>query len=256
MLSLQDIIIESPRLILRPFCIEDAQDYHNIVKNVDTMKFIDWGPLKNFDETLNKVTSIIQQYKNGHCEWVIVHKKHNRVIGSIVIYNATVKDIEIAYIISKQYWNMGYATEAVTALTDFLLSNKNVLSIYAKHAIENPASGQVLIKSGFKIVGVLYKSFKMKSGKIVDCIQYQKNKRLVACVSQSSTSTNASRGIYYRLKIEARARPFPVGSLQRFSPGVPPGIALQRLPIGNPQSGQSRAAGERLERSEQYFKHG
>ena len=39
-------------------------------------------------------------------------------------------------------------------------------------------------------------------------------KRLSACVSQSSTSTNASRVTYYRLKIEARARPFHVGSTQ------------------------------------------
>ena len=63
---------------------------------------------------------------------------------------------EIGYSFSRDYWNRGYATQALTAVirTAFhFLPDLN--RIEAQHDIRNPASGRVMEKCGMKKEGIL-----------------------------------------------------------------------------------------------------
>lgn len=62
---------------------------------------------------------------------------------------------EIGYWLGVGYWNRGYATEAVTAATEFAFSFLNLERITALCFAENAASLRVLEKCGFRREGVL-----------------------------------------------------------------------------------------------------
>ena len=60
---------------------------------------------------------------------------------------------EIGYWLGKPYWGRGFATEAVRALMDFGFTKGGVKRFTSGHFTDNPASGRVLTKLGFKKTG-------------------------------------------------------------------------------------------------------
>lgn len=55
---------------------------------------------------------------------------------------------ELGYWIAEQFWNKGYATEALEAILKFGFNELSLNVICAYHLVENPASGKVMIKNG------------------------------------------------------------------------------------------------------------
>ena len=60
---------------------------------------------------------------------------------------------DIGYGFNPSLWNRGYATEIVTAFSDWLLEQPELHAVTADTAVTNPASGRVLEKAGFAQVG-------------------------------------------------------------------------------------------------------
>jgi ribosomal-protein-alanine N-acetyltransferase len=53
---------------------------------------------------------------------------------------------EIGYIIMRQYWGQGIASEAVRRIISYAKDALGLKVLYAKHAKHNPASGRILEK--------------------------------------------------------------------------------------------------------------
>lgn len=62
---------------------------------------------------------------------------------------------EIGYWLAEPFWNKGYMTEAATTLIEFGFNQLHLHKITSSHFTQNPASGQVLIKSGMHKEGEL-----------------------------------------------------------------------------------------------------
>lgn len=60
---------------------------------------------------------------------------------------------ELGYWIARPYWGLGYATEAAGAVVDLARDSLRVKQIGAAHFLDNPASGRVLEKLGFRPTG-------------------------------------------------------------------------------------------------------
>lgn len=56
----------------------------------------------------------------------------------------------LGYWIAPEHWGQGYATEAGHVLIDFAKASLGIQTIYSNYFVENPASGRVLEKLGFK----------------------------------------------------------------------------------------------------------
>ena len=56
----------------------------------------------------------------------------------------------MSYNLGQKYWGFGYITEALHAAIDFAKNELGIKKIMARHAQENPVSGNVLKKLGFK----------------------------------------------------------------------------------------------------------
>jgi ribosomal-protein-alanine N-acetyltransferase len=141
--------IETERLILRKWRIEDANDVFFYCSDATANLY----PHKNIEETKNALRTWIEEYnKLNTYEWGIELKNCNKIIGVIFVLNQNekTKSCEIAYVISKIYWNKGYATEALHSVLRYLINDVGYARVEGGHFIDNPASGKVMEKAGMK----------------------------------------------------------------------------------------------------------
>ena len=75
-----------------------------------------------------------------------------RLVGSCGIRRDEYGALELGYWIARPYWGLGFATEAGKAVVQIARA-MNLPKLRAKHALDNPASGNVLRKIGFRPTG-------------------------------------------------------------------------------------------------------
>lgn len=151
-------ILESNRLILRRFLLEDAEGmYNNWATDSECCKFLSWDIHKNIDETKSVIQSWINGYDNGSYNWIVELKDTNEVIGSISVISISKKHFtaELGYCYGSKYWGNGYATEALRTVIEYLLQERNFYLIEARHISGNHASGRVMEKAGMHKDAVL-----------------------------------------------------------------------------------------------------
>ncbi len=160
--------IETERLILRPFVMEDAEAmYRNWASDPEVTKFLSWPTYKSVDTAYEILDIWTKQYSdNTFYQWAIDLKEIGEVIGSISVVNfdERVDMVEIGFCIGKAFWGQGIMTEAFLAVIDFLFGEVNVQRIEAGHDPNNPASGAVQRKCGLKYEGTLRRSIRSNQG--------------------------------------------------------------------------------------------
>ena len=143
--------LETNRLLLRKFTLDDAQEmFNNWANDEEVTKFMTWNPHCNIEQTKTILNIWIKEYDNYQTlRYGIVLKETNELIGSIDIVDFVDNNPEIGYCLSKKYWNKGLMSEACTALI-----NKLFQIGYKKIVIEadenNIGSNRVIEKCGFK----------------------------------------------------------------------------------------------------------
>ena len=76
-----------------------------------------------------------------------------RLIGCIRFGHSPEDGLEFGYWIARPFWGRGYATEAGRAVVDIARRGLRLRRLRAGHFIDNPASGRVLRKLGFRSTG-------------------------------------------------------------------------------------------------------
>ncbi|RED16366.1 GNAT family N-acetyltransferase [Parasphingopyxis lamellibrachiae] len=80
---------------------------------------------------------------------------------------------EFGYWIRPDSWNQGYATEAAKAALAAVRSSLGYNRIIAGHFVDNPASGRVLEKLGFRRIGQYTRRFSLARGYDVECEMFE-----------------------------------------------------------------------------------
>ncbi len=164
--------IETERLILRPFRLEDAPKmYENWASDDEVTRFLTWQSHRSICDTENIINLWLSEYNNtDYYNWVIILKRTGEPVGSISVvkYNASAEFAEIGYCLGKYWWGIGVMTEALEAVTSYLFNRVGFSSVRAWHAVKNPASGRVMEKCGFSYEGTLRQYFKAKNGEMLD----------------------------------------------------------------------------------------
>lgn len=151
--------IESNRLLLRKFVVNDANDiYNNWTSDQQVDKYVTWNVHKEIGETEKLLNYWINDYNNDFTyRWVIVLKETQELIGCIDVIHKNVqyKTCEIGYCIGSKWWSNGYATESLKLVLDYLL-NAGFEIVVAQHFSSNFASGKVMKKAGMIYEGTLH----------------------------------------------------------------------------------------------------
>ena len=129
--------IETERLILRRFKVEDAEDmYDNWASDPEVTKFLTWPPHPNDDVTRNLLTDWVSRYEDGgYFNWAIEFKEIGTVIGNISVVRLleNIDAAEIGYCMSRAYWGRGIMPEALRAVIDYLFDKAGMNRISAAH---------------------------------------------------------------------------------------------------------------------------
>ena len=150
--------IETHRLILRKFCIEDAEDmFSNWASDPEVTKFLTWPAHKSVDVTRWVLNDWISHYDDGaFFQWAIELKETGSVIGNIAVVKVweEAEAAEIGYCMGRAFWGRGIMPEALRAVMDYLFDTVGLNRIEAHHDVNNPKSGRVMEKAGMKREGV------------------------------------------------------------------------------------------------------
>lgn len=149
-------MLETERLILRPFGPHDAADVQRLAG--------DWAIA---DTTLH----IPHPYEDGMAEeWISTHqdefdqdhgvtfavtsKPDDSLVGAIGLMSiVTDHQAELGYWVGKPYWNEGFCTEAAEVVLRYAFAELDLLRVHAIHFSRNPASGKVMRKLGMRHEG-------------------------------------------------------------------------------------------------------
>ena len=98
------------------------------------------------------------------------------IIGAIGIHMVEDEDgtqrPEIGYWLARRYWGLGFATEAGRAVIEIARTN-GLPPLQAGHFIDNPASGGVLRKLGFRPTGRIVPRYSRARGSHVPCALFE-----------------------------------------------------------------------------------
>jgi RimJ/RimL family protein N-acetyltransferase len=143
--------LRTPRLVLRPFRLEDAADVQRLCSS---------------REIAATTLAIPHPYPEGAAEaWIAGHAEafarrelahfaitrpeDEALLGAISLtFECEHNRAELGFWVGVPFWGCGYATEAAAAVLRYAFEVEGLQRVYAFHFTNNPASGRVLQKIG------------------------------------------------------------------------------------------------------------
>jgi ribosomal-protein-alanine N-acetyltransferase len=143
--------VETARLRLRMFTPEDLAPLSVIFADPDVTEYLgkDGRPI-SVEETTFALTSIIQHWhKHGFGRWAVEDKAQGKLLGYAGIRSLEGQP-ELVYLLAKEYWGMGLATEVAAACLRYGFTEKGFDSILALTRPLNVRSRRVMEKIGMR----------------------------------------------------------------------------------------------------------
>jgi len=137
------------RLLLRPGWIEDASALARAIGEREIVRNLARVPWPYSVEQAEAFLSLPQDPLRP--SFVICLRTNGKIIGGIGLSGDV--EPELGYWIARSQWGCGYATEAGRAVLALADASLRLPRIKSRHAIDNPASGSVLRKLGFRCTG-------------------------------------------------------------------------------------------------------
>lgn len=156
------VLLETDRLILRKFVIEDADSmYKNWACEYEVTKFLTWPTHSDVGVTKSVLNSWIADYnKMDFYNWAIELKELGEVIGniSVVHIKENIESALLGYCMGTKWWGNGIMPEAGKEIIRYLFEEVGFNRIAANHDKNNPKSGRVMQKIGMTYEGTLRKA--------------------------------------------------------------------------------------------------
>ncbi len=158
--------IETERMIIRDFHINDANDLHDILGDEETMKYCEPA------YTMEKTTDFLQKFCIGRKgAAAAVHKETNKMIGYI-LFNKFEDDVyEMGWFFNKNYWRRGYAFEACNAVINYAFTNLGAHKVFAE-TLDGVKSVGLMKKLGMKLEEIQKSQVKNLQGRWADMYIY------------------------------------------------------------------------------------
>ncbi|NKB68579.1 MAG: GNAT family N-acetyltransferase [Candidatus Latescibacteria bacterium] len=165
--------IETQRLIVRPFSMADAEDTHRLIYADPRIK---WGArqvdLKGVKERIRYHIDRSQQ--GNFFTWAVQRKEDGQFIGMMpleceladyIVFEHAPDDpyysieVELGYVLGRDFWDQGYCTEAARALVDYAFNTCKLRRLVSSTSWENARSRRVMVKLGCRFERNLHPDF-------------------------------------------------------------------------------------------------
>lgn len=148
-----NIILETERLYLREFLLEDA--IHLFQMNIDpeVLKYTGDTPFTDLEEAQSFVINYDAYTKTGIGRYAVIRKEDDTFLGWCGLkFHPKERVIDVGYRFYRCYWNNGYATESTKATINYAFEALKYPFVIAHAHIHNINSHKVLKKCGMKLL--------------------------------------------------------------------------------------------------------
>lgn len=145
--------LQTSRLALRALSLEDAPCLTRLVNDAEIARMTTSIPHPFPD---GAAEDFIERMANcdARREGVFAVEVRDRGFAGVLGFHPDSSGVpEIGYWLGRPYWGQGYMTEAVGAALTWAGDGWGKRYVLSGHFTDNPASGQVLIKTGFLYTG-------------------------------------------------------------------------------------------------------
>lgn len=165
------MFVRTDRLLLRPGWIDDAPALAHALGDAAIARNTARIP---WPYTLADAEAFLSRPVAAHAPNVLVFARTSaapRLIGGVGL-ECDDDGMELGYWIARPYWGLGFATEAAAALMQAGRQSLRIRRIRSAHFVDNPASGQVLRKLGFRPTGKTVYRHSAARGTNVECVLF------------------------------------------------------------------------------------
>lgn len=153
--SWRNRMIATPRLVVRAFQPEDAEDLYEYLSNDEIYQFEPGEPVDR-----QQAQNLAVEMSTSLDFWAVELQSDHKVIGQIYLQQREPRHLmtwELGYIMSPRYQRQGFASEAVSGLLRNGFTASGIHRVVAHCNPENTASWKLLDKIGFRREGLLKK---------------------------------------------------------------------------------------------------
>jgi len=164
---MNSIHLKSERLHLKPINISDLEAIHELHSLPETDEFNALGIPKNIEQTQAIVEQwISENQKEDNQIFTFTITVKNQFVGLIALNlgKERYQNAEIWYKLHIDFWNKGYATEALKTIINFGFNQLKLHRIGAGCAVGNIGSVRVLEKVGMTLEGRKRQNLPLKTG--------------------------------------------------------------------------------------------
>jgi RimJ/RimL family protein N-acetyltransferase len=148
--------IETARLILRqPVVADTPLIYEAYANDAEVTRYLTWRPHRTVADGEWPAAQRLAAWESGkYFCWVIISKEGGELMGMVSIRPEGWR-VDLGYVLGRKWWGREYMTEAVRAVVDYVLSEREVFRVWAVCDVDNAASARVLEKAGMRLEGHL-----------------------------------------------------------------------------------------------------
>lgn len=154
--------LRTDRLVVRQPTLDDVESLFARRNDPEVAKLQDWEYPYPMEKARSLVESVMEMGEPRNQEWWLgmVTLHDGEVVGDLAV-NLTWegRTAEVGYNLNRDCWGKGYATEALSALVDYLFDERGVTRVFGMLDPANPASARVLERSGMLFEGHTKSSF-------------------------------------------------------------------------------------------------
>ncbi|OED38813.1 GNAT family N-acetyltransferase [Chromatiales bacterium (ex Bugula neritina AB1)] len=167
--------IDTPRLILRSFRVDDAPQLHNaLVESINELRKNLWFlPWVAEEQTLQSAEIRCLQAKENFAlrtdlPYLAIEKNTGRIVASIGLHrtNLTMRKTEVGYWVRSSATGKGFATEGVNAITNRALAEPGIRRVELITDEQNLRSRAVAQRCGFTLEEINYNAEQAPDGSL------------------------------------------------------------------------------------------
>jgi RimJ/RimL family protein N-acetyltransferase len=105
--------LETERLLLRAWRLEDFEPYARLVANSEVMRYLGGVPMNRTDAWRNMAMLLGHWTLRGYGMWAVERKNDGAFIGRVGLHNPEGwPGLEVGWTLGRDHWGQGYAAEA------------------------------------------------------------------------------------------------------------------------------------------------
>ena len=160
------------RLLLRPGWREDAPALFHAIADEGIVRNLAQAP---WPYRPGDAETFLMRERRPHEACCLIFLRGDgtpTLVGAVGLGPTPDGEPEFGYWIARPYWGRGIATEAGAAMLRFARDTLRLPRVIAGHFLDNPASGRVLQKLGFRATGVTRGRYSAGRDAIAPCREF------------------------------------------------------------------------------------